>query len=360
VTEAPRPYTLVAELTHRCPLSCPYCSNPTVLVAGPKELPTGTWERIFREAEELGVVQLHLTGGEPLARPDLERLVATAHALSLYVQLVTSGVPLTRERLSALRAAGLDAVQLSIQGADAQTADPVAGYPAHAHKLEVARWVKQEDLPLTLNAVIHRHNAHQIAALVALAESLGADRLELANAQYAGWAEPNRDGLLPSEAQIREGRAIALAAKERLRGRMEIVYVTPDYFSGKPKACMDGWARRYLHLTPDGVVLPCQGARSLPGLEFWDARERSLVDVWRSSPGLVRYRGEDWMREPCRTCDRRALDFGGCRCQAFLLTGEAENADPACSLSPHHDLVTAVRARSNDLVRLVPRGRSAP
>ena len=335
------PDTLVAELTYRCPLRCSYCSNPTGYTAA--TLPTDVWERLFAEAAALGVLQLHLTGGEPLLRPDLEALVAAARAHELYVNLVTSGVPLERDRLAALADAGLDHVQLSLQAPGAAASDAIAGASVFADKLTVAAGVKALGLPLTLNVVLHRGNIDDVEAIVALAESLGADRLELANAQYLGWALANRDALLPSATQIARARAVAAAARARLAGRMELLFVLPDYVAGRPRACMSGWARRYVVIAPDGKVLPCQAAHAIAGLAWERAGERPLADIWRDSPALVRFRGEAWMPEPCRSCDERGRDFGGCRCQAFALTGDAAATDPACARSPDHALVVAAR-----------------
>ena len=353
--EEPRPYTLIAELTYRCPLRCPYCSNPTALAGDPAELTTDEWARVFAEAAALGVMQLHLTGGEPLARRDLEELVRRAHGLGLYTNLITSGVPLTRERLGALREAGIDHVQLSVQGAEAEGADRVAGYPAFARKLEVAAWVKAEGLPLTVNVVLHRDNLDQVPEIIALAERLGADRLELANTQYLGWALPNRDALLPTRGQLDRAFAIASAARERLLGRMEMTFVTPDYYAAWPRACMEGWARRYLHVAPTGAVQPCHAAHTLPGVRFESVRERPLAWIWAASPSMNLYRGEAWMKEPCGACPRRAVDFGGCRCQAYHLTGDAAATDPACSLSPAHGIIEAARLRAE-----APREQAGP
>lgn len=343
-----RPYTLIAELTYRCPLHCPYCSNPLDHSRTKDELTTREWLRVFSEAEQLGVVQLHLTGGEPLARRDLEALVAGAHELGLYTNLITSGIPLTRRRLDELKNAGLDAVQLSIQGVDAAGSDRVAGYPCFDDKCDVARWVNELKLPLTLNVVLHRDNIDRVSEMVALAERLGAHRLELANTQYLGWALANRDALLPTRQQLDRARAVAYAARKRLEGRIDVLFVMPDYYSDRPRACMDGWGRRFMDVTPDGTVLPCQAARSIAGMSFDCVRDRTLRDAWERSPGMLAFRGDEWMVEPCRSCSKKAVDFGGCRCQAFLLTGEARAADPACSLSPHHAVVERARAATAD------------
>ena len=340
---APRPFTLVAELTHRCPLRCPYCSNPIEYEGAENELTTDNWSRVFAEAEALGVLQLHLTGGEPLARRDLEALVARARALGLYTNLVTSGIPLTRERFASLCRAGLDHVQVSVQDVEAEGANRIAGYPGFDAKIEVMQWVKAEGLPLTMNVVLHRDNLDHVADVVALAERVGADRLELANTQYHAWAYANREALLPTPEQLQRAFEVAREARARLAGRTEIVYVHPDYYSKWPRACMDGWGRRFIHMVPSGVVLPCHAAMSIRGMRFESVREHPLSWIWEHSPSFNRFRGTGWMRDPCRSCDRREVDFGGCRCQAFQLTGDAEATDPACSLSPDHGIIEAAR-----------------
>jgi len=344
--ETPRPYTLVAELTYRCPLACGYCSNPLDLARHSAELDTAGWGRVFTDAAALGVLQANLTGGEPLVRPDLTALVAAAHAQELYVNLITSGIPADRARLAELAGAGLDSIQLSVQDVDPHGAAWIAGRDDLDAKLEVADAARALGLPLTLNVVIHRGNIARVPAFVALAERIGADRLELANTQYLGWALANRDALLPARADIEQARGVAAAAAERLRGKIEILFVRPDYYADRPRACMDGWARRYIVVTPDGVVLPCHQAGSISGLAFETVRDRPLADIWRDSPALRAFRGEDWMPAPCRTCDERHADFGGCRCQAFALVGDAGATDPACALSPRHDIVRDVRARA--------------
>jgi len=341
---APRPYTLIAELTYRCALKCPYCSNPTDLRAHREELTTEQWLRVLEQAEELGVVQVHFSGGEPLARKDLEPIVQRARELGLYSNLVTSGVPLTRERLAGLKAAGIDHVQVSLQSTKPEVADAIAGYAGHAQKLQVARWVKELELPLTLNVVLHRANLDEVEDIVALAESLGADRIELANTQYHAWAMSNREALLPSPEQLERASVVAARAKARLRGKIDVLFVKPDYFSTTPKACMDGWARRFVHMTPDGFVLPCHAAMEIKTLSFESVRQRPLGEIWADSPALRAYRGDAWMPEPCRSCERKTVDFGGCRCQAFALTGNAAATDPVCALSPHHGMMAAARA----------------
>ncbi len=343
-----RPYTLVAELTYRCPLRCVYCSNPLDYARRRDEVDTAGWLRVLRVAESLGVVQVNLTGGEPLVRDDLEALVAEGERLELYTNLITSGIPVTRDRLARLRDLGLDNVQLSIQDVSAGPSDRIAGRRSFDRKLQVARWIKDLGLPLTLNTVLHRENLARVPEVIALAETLGADRLELANTQYLGWALLNRRALLPTREQLAQARAVAAEARRRLKGRMEVLFVTPDYYVEFPNACMDGWGRRFLLVSPDGLVLPCHVAHTLPGFAWESVRDRPLGDIWRDSPAFNAFRGEAWMPEPCRTCDRRATDFGGCRCQAYHLTGDAAATDPACSLAPSHALVGAARREALD------------
>jgi pyrroloquinoline quinone biosynthesis protein E len=354
---AAAPYTLVAELTHRCPLACPYCSNPRTLVGGRDELTTDEWLRVVDDAAALGVMQVHLSGGEPLARADLELIAARAHERELYVSLVTSGVPLGRARLERL-APSLDHVQLSVQDAVAGPSDRIAGMAAFDQKMRVAAWTKDVGLPLTLNVVLHRENIERVGEIVALAERLGADRLELANVQLVSWALENRGALLPSAAALEAARAVASDARRRLEGRTQIVFVLPDWHADRPRACMDGWGRRFAIVAPDGAVLPCQAARALP-LAFETVRSRPLAAVWADGQALAAFRGDAWMRDPCKSCDQREVDYGGCRCQAFALTGDPSATDPACSLSPQHGLVRAARAEAERPAerRLVYRGR---
>jgi pyrroloquinoline quinone biosynthesis protein E len=341
-----RPYTLVAELTYRCPLRCAYCSNPVALERHERELDTATWRRVFREAEALGVVQLNLSGGEPLLRDDLEDLVEEARACQLYTNLISSGMPLDRERLAGLAARGLDAFQLSFQDHRSEVASRIAGRDSLATKLEVAAWVRAAGLPLTINVVLHRDNIDRVDEIVALAERLGAERLELANTQYLGWALLNRDALLPTDAAIVQARAAAERAQQRLRGQMEVLFVLPDYQAGRPRACMDGWARRFIVVAPDGTMLPCHQAQTITSLRFENVGARSVAEIWNDSPAFNAFRGEAWMPEPCRSCDRRAIDFGGCRCQAFALAGDPALTDPACTLSPRHGTVVEARLRA--------------
>ena len=339
---SPRPYVLVAELTYRCPLRCAYCSNPTQ-VADRALLTGADWQRVLGEASELGVVQVHFTGGEPLLRDDLEALIARAAQLELYSNLITSGLPLTRERLAGLAAAGLCALQLSFQAARLGSSAAIAGVDAFAHKRQVARWVRELELPLTVNVVLHRQNLDEVNQIIALAEELGAERLELANTQYLGWAYQNRAALMPSLAQLDAARTVVAEARARLRGSMEILFVLPDYHGDRPRTCMNGWGERYIVVTPDGRAMPCHAAHVLP-LAFPDLRTQSLASAWHDSEAFQKYRGTEYLREPCRSCDQREVDHGGCRCQAFLLTGDATAADPVCGLSPRHDLVVEARA----------------
>jgi pyrroloquinoline quinone biosynthesis protein E len=356
-----RPYTLIAELTYRCPLRCVYCSNPVQYATDKKpELDTAAWQQAFSDAEALGVVQLNLTGGEPLLRDDLETLIEHAHRIGLYMSLISSAVGLTRERLQALQQCGLDHVQISVQGVTDADAVRIAGRSSLAHKLECARWVRELGLPLTLNVVLHRENIEQVPALIELAVNVGADRLELANTQYLGWALLNRDALLPSAAQIDRARAQADAARERLLGKLELLFVLPDYQAGVARPCMQGWARRYILISPDGLVLPCHQAHTLPGLEWERVGDRPLREIWNHSTGLNAFRGEAWMAEPCRSCERRTIDFGGCRCQAFHLTGQLHVTDPACPLSPEHALVTEARQAAENVKLVELRYRRVP
>ena len=342
-----RPYTLIAELTYRCPLRCPYCSNPIDYARHGAEIDTDTWLRVFHEAEALGVVQLNLTGGEPLLRNDLEQFIEKASKLELYTNLITSGIPLTFERLYRLQALGLNSVQLSIQSTRPPESDRIAGAPSFHRKLEAMQWVKSLELPLTMNVVLHRDNIGEIPELIALAERVSADRLELANAQYLGWALKNRVALLPTREQVATARAIAADARERLRGTMEVLFVTPDYYSVYPKSCMDGWGRRFIVVNPEGFALPCHLAHTIPGLHFENVRQCHLEEIWHHSSSFNQFRGDGWLPDPCRTCDRRARDFGGCRCQAFHVTGNAGATDPACSLSPDHAFIESARSRAS-------------
>ncbi|TLY29042.1 MAG: pyrroloquinoline quinone biosynthesis protein PqqE [Nitrospirae bacterium] len=347
-----RPYTLIAEITYRCPLRCPYCSNPIDYARHGAEIDTDTWLRVFHEAEALGVVQLNLTGGEPLLRDDLELFIEKASKLELYTNLITSGIPLTFERLSRFRALGLNSVQLSIQGTRPPESDRIAGAPSFHRKLEAMHWVKSLELPLTMNVVLHRDNIADIADFIKLAEDFSTDRIELANVQYLGWALQNRSALLPTREQLERARTVAEHARGRLQGKMEVVFVTPDYYSVYPKSCMDGWGRRFIVVNPEGFALPCHLAQTIPGLHFENVRQCHLEEIWHHSSSFNQFRGDGWLPDPCRTCDRRARDFGGCRCQAFHVTGNAGATDPACSLSPDHGRIESARRQASHLAGL--------
>jgi PqqA peptide cyclase len=349
MTDIERPYALVAELTYRCPLRCVYCSNPTNYSDHADRLSAADWVRVMREAEGQGVLQVLLSGGEPLLRKDLETIVQGAAEVNLYTNLITSGIPLDRQRLAQLQAAGLDSVQVSIQDTTAENADRIAGRVSFERKLEVASWVKELGMPLTLNVVIHKGNIDRVSDIITLAERLDADRLELANAQYLSWALLNRSQLLPTRDQLSQARRCAQSAKQRLLGKMEILFVLPDYYSDLPKACMSGWGRRYIVITPDGLALPCHLAHTITGLQFDNVLDRSIDDIWQHSTAFQAFRGESWMAEPCRSCERRTIDYGGCRCQSFHLTGDAKTADPACALSPAHGLIQSARSNANEL-----------
>ncbi len=351
------PVGLLAELTHRCPLHCPYCSNPLALVDVGDELTRDEWVRVWSEARALGVLQLHLSGGEPLQRPDLTSLVGEARSLGFYTNLITSGIGLTPVLAERLRAAGLDHVQISLQAADRERSDRIAGTRSYDAKLAAARLVKALGFPLTLNVVLHRQNIDDIAALLAVAEELAADRLELANTQYYGWALRNRAALLPTRAQLERAEPLVQAARERLAERMEIIYVVPDYYEDYPKPCMGGWGRRQLTVTPNGDVLPCPAASQF-GATFPidNVRRRPLDSIWRESALFDAFRGAAWMREPCRSCPRREVDFGGCRCQALQVTGDAWATDPVCRLSPQRALIDAAVRTAN----AAPAADSAP
>ncbi len=330
------PLAALAELTHRCPLQCPYCSNPIDLERN--ELTTDEWRRVIDEVASLGVLQIHFSGGEPLARKDLASLVKHAAASGLYTNLITSGVLLNRERLKMLEA-GLDHVQISLQDVHPDRADEIANYPsAHQKKLAAARLVREAGIPLTVNAVVHRQNLHRLTDLIELAVALDAARLEVAHVQYQGWALKNRAALIPTEAQFDEATKVVEEARDRLKGVLVIDYVIPDYYAVRPKNCMGGWGRHFLNVTPSGLVLPCHAAESIPGLTFKSVRDHSLAWIWQNSPAMRKFRGFGWMKEPCKSCEFRGVDHGGCRCQALALTGDATNADPACEKSPFHSL----------------------
>jgi PqqA peptide cyclase len=344
---AANPLALIAELTHRCPLHCVYCSNPLELQHRANELDTETWSRVFQEAAEAGVLQADFTGGEPLTRADIVELVHAARGAGLYVSLITSGLPLDETRLGKLIEAGLDHLQVSFQGAHDEIANEISGTKAHAQKLRVLEWLKRVRVAVTLNFVIHRRNIDEIDQMLALAESSSASRAEFANVQYYGWAFANREHLLPTRAQLDRSMETLKAAQERLRGKIRVEYVVPDYYARYPKPCMGGWGRKLMLITPNGEALPCHAAKVIPGLQFENVKDRSLREIWEKSDAFQRFRGEEWMQEPCKSCDRRAQDFGGCRCQALLLAGDAAATDPVCSLAPNRSKVDVILAAVN-------------
>lgn len=344
MTTPSNPLALIVELTHRCALHCVYCSNPLELEARNFELSIEDWSRVFREASALGVLQTDFTGGEPLTRPDILDLVRAARAAGLYVNLITSGLPLDESRLEALVQAGLDHFQLSFQGAREETANEISGTKAHAHKLRVLEWLKRHRVAVTLNFVIHRRNIDQLSEMLALAESSSATRVEFAHVQYYGWAFANRDSLLPTREQLMHSIDFLKKAQERLAGRIKVEYVVPDYYAKYPKACMGGWGRKLMLIAPNGDALPCHAARVIPDLPFENVKNRNLKEIWEASDAFQKFRGESWMQEPCKSCERRTQDFGGCRCQAFLLAADAAAADPVCSLAPRRSKVDAILA----------------
>lgn len=339
--EVPPPMAMLAELTHRCPLACPYCSNPIDLTPGGQELSTEEWIDIFRQAAALGVLHLHFSGGEPASRRDLVELTRAAVSFGLYTNLITSGIGLTEARIFELSEAGLDHVQLSIQGVSADEADRISGYRGgYARKLEVARRVRAAGIPLTVNAVCHRHNIDQIDQMLELAIRLGARRIEIATVQFHGWAERNKAALLPTREQTDQATRSVLESRRKYEGVLEIDYVPADYHASYPKACMGGWGRVGLNVTPSGRVLPCHAAETIPGLSFDNVRDRPLASIWYESSAFNAYRGEAWMPDLCRSCERKQKDFGGCRCQAMALANDAAATDPVCIRSPLREWLT--------------------
>jgi pyrroloquinoline quinone biosynthesis protein E len=340
------PLWLLIELTYRCPLHCVFCYNPTEFAKSGAELATADWIRVLREARALGSVQLGLSGGEPLVREDLETLVAEAHALGYYINLITSGVGLTEARIAALKGAGLDHIQLSFQDSTREMNDFLSSTRTFELKARAAALIRKYDYPMVLNVVLHRLNIDHVGEILDLAARLEADYVELANTQYYGWAWLNRAQLLPTRAQLERAEQVTQQFRERVGRAMQVYFVVPDYFETRPKPCMNGLGSVFLAIAPDGIAMPCHAARMLPGLSLPSVRAESVRAIWYDSPAFNRFRGEAWMKEPCRSCPERARDFGGCRCQAYLLTGDADNADPVCELSPHHALVTAAVAEA--------------
>ena len=352
------PLALIAELTHRCPLHCVYCSNPLQLAGTESELSTEQWTSVFRQSGKLGMLHVHFTGGEPLARQDLTELIAAARVAGLYTNLITSGIGLGEQRLTALVAAGLDHIQISFQDSREDSANWIAGTKAHAHKIELSHMIRRrvdgKRLAFTVNLVVHRQNLDHLEEMIAFIEQMNPDRIEIAHTQYYGWALANRAALLPTRAQIDAAVEIVAAAEKRMAGRVRIDSVVPDYYAKYPKACMGGWGRRLMLINPAGTVLPCHAAEVIPGMAFENVGEKTLEWIWRESTSFCRFRGEDWMPEPCRSCDRRTEDFGGCRCQAFLLAADATVTDPACSLAPAHGIVEAAVREANSDTTVAP------
>ena len=337
------PAGLLAELTHRCPLQCPYCSNPLEMERASTELSADAWGDVFRQGAAMGVVQLHLSGGEPTARRDLPEILSHAVAAGLYTNLITAGVLLTRDMLRRLAEIGLDHVQLSIQDVEPENADRISGYKGGlAKKREVARWTRELGLALTINAPMHRHNIAHLPAIIAFAAEVDAQRIEVAHIQYYAWADKNRAALIPTREAFEATVGIVETAKVRLNGVLAFDFVIHDHYAKLPKACMGGWAQSIVNVSPSGRVLPCHAAATLPGMKFDSVRERALAEIWRRGEAFEAFRGEAWMKEPCRTCDRRKIDFGGCRCQAFAVTGDPAAADPACHKSPDHERFAAL------------------
>ena len=342
----PRPLALLAELTYRCPLQCPYCSNPLELARYRDELETSVWKRVLSEASELGVAQVHFSGGEPLVRRDLVELVQTAHEQNLYSNLSTGATSATPDKLSQLREAGLDALQISLLDSDAGENDWLAGAPSFEKKRAAVVAARDLDFPITLNVVLHRLNLDRLEEIIDLAVAWQVDRLELAHTQYTGWAFRNRARLLPTRDQVERAVELVAAAEIKLAGRLQILHVLPDYFQEFPKACLNGWGSTFLTVAPDGAVLPCQTAREIPQFSFPTVHDQSLEQIWFNAPVFQQFRGCDWMPQPCRSCDRREQDFGGCRCQAFLMTGNPAATDPVCQLSPDHHLIEQALAEA--------------
>ncbi len=342
------PIGMLCELTHRCPLQCPYCSNPLDLDKVNQELTTEQWQSVMRQAAKLGILQIHLSGGEPTARKDLEEIVKVASEVGLYTNLITAGVLLSFDRLKTLKACGLDHVQLSIQDVDDANAEKISAYKGGLQKKrDVAKWVRELDMPLTVNAPIHRANIENLPAIIDFAVELGAGRLEVAHVQYYAWALKNRAALMPTRAQVLKSAEIVEDAKKRLKGIMIFDFVVPDYYAKTPKPCMGGWGRGIINVTPQGRVLPCHASEMIPGLQFDNVRDKPLADIWLTGQAFQMYRGTNWMKEPCKSCPRAEIDFGGCRCQAMAFTGDAAATDPACKFSPHHEaFVAAAEAES--------------
>ena len=336
-----RPLWLLAELTYRCPLQCPYCSNPIDFARRSEELGTDEWIKVLREARQLGAMQLGFSGGEPLLRPDLEDLISEARALGYYSNLITSGIGMDEERVARFKQAGLDHIQISFQASQAELNNFLGGTASFQHKLEMARAVKAQGYPMVLNIVLHRQNIDQIEDIIRMTIDLKADFVELASTQYYGWSKLNLDALLPTREQLQAAEAVAKRYQQQMKDSMKIIYVVPDYYEERPKACMNGWGSIFLTIAPDGTALPCHAAQQLPGLTFPNVRDHSIAEIWSNSSAFNHFRGFEWMQEPCRSCPEKTKDFGGCRCQAYMMTGDAQATDPVCSKSPRHAELTA-------------------
>ena len=342
------PMWLLAELTYACPVQCPYCSNPLQISANRKqELTTEQWIDVLSQARELGAVQLGFSGGEPLVRPDLAVLIQEATSLGFYTNLITSAIGLDAAKIAAFKAAGLNHIQISFQGSNQESNKKFGGTDSFRHKMEMTSEVIRQEIPLGLNFVLHRQNIHQVGEFLETAELLGAEFVELANTQYYGWAKHNQQGLLPSRKQVEDAERVTIQFRSRHKGSMDVFFVAPDYYDDRPKKCSNGWATTFITVTPEGDVLPCHAAKVIPGLDFPNVKQHKLSDIWRSSDLFNKYRGTNWMVEPCASCPERMIDLGGCRCQALMLTGDAANADPVCSLSPFHDRVTIITDRAS-------------
>lgn len=342
------PMWLLAELTYACPVQCPYCSNPLQISANRKqELTTEQWIDVLSQARELGAVQLGFSGGEPLVRPDLAVLIQEATSLGFYTNLITSAIGLNAAKIAAFKAAGLNHIQISFQGSNQESNKKFGGTDSFRHKMEMTSEVIRQEIPLGLNFVLHRQNIHQVREFLETAELLGAEFVELANTQYYGWAKHNQQGLLPSRKQVEDAERVTNDFRSRHKGNMDVFFVAPDYYDDRPKKCSNGWATTFITVTPEGDVLPCHAAKVIPGLDFPNVKQHKLSDIWRSSDLFNKYRGTNWMVEPCASCPERMIDLGGCRCQALMLTGDAANADPVCSLSPFHDRVTKITDRAS-------------
>ena len=349
-----QPLWLLAELTYRCPLHCVFCYNPVQLKQASSELTTAEWVEVMRQARQLGAAQLGFSGGEPLVRDDLEELVQEAHRLGYYTNLITSGVGLTPARAQRLKDAGLDHVQLSFQDSTRELNDFLSHTKTFELKKKVAQTIKAHDWPMVMNCVLHRHNLPHVGQIIEMALDLGAEYLEPANVQYYGWAWVNRDHLMPTREQLQEAEAVVQGWRERIGKQCRLLFVVPDYFEERPKACMNGWGSVFLSIAPDGLAMPCHNARDLPGLQLPNVREQPIADIWQRSQAFNAYRGQDWMQEPCRSCDERYKDFGGCRCQAFMVTGDAAATDPVCSKSPQHEKIVEFVRRAPERRQSIP------